>query len=262
MGTKPEMQRSQAKSQEQGLLQTLEQDYHCAPRVAEAILADAQAYLLGDAGEQRAGQIRKLLVRRGERHGQAVSAVRKVAVVWTVDGGLEDQQVQAAHGRTALRQVRILRLLDEAVAQGGVATQEDLAEVLHVTVRTIKRDFAVLQAAGYALPSRGHLQGIGRGQSHKAQIVARWLRGETYDQIARETHHAIVSIQRYLRYFVQVLLLQRQGCTPPETAQALHIGLPLVRDYLAMAAQTTDPACQTRLAEQLQRFAQAEKGGQ
>jgi len=63
-------------------------------------------------------------------------------ITWTVDAGLEDRRVLERHGHLALRQARIQRLLDEALAQGAVATQEDLAQVLHVSSRTIKRDCA------------------------------------------------------------------------------------------------------------------------
>ncbi len=251
-----------AKTYEQTFLQTLEQDYRIAPRVAEAILADAQVRLLGGGGEVRPGQVKKLLVKRGVGHGQKVADLAKVEVTWTLDGGLEDQQVLQGYGRQALRQMRILRLLDEAVEQGAVATQEDIAQILNVTPRTIKRDFIELQSAGHYLPCRGNLQGIGRGQTHKAQIVGRWLNGETYDQIARNTHHAVVSVQRYVRNFVQVIELQRQGLSSEQCAQLLQIGLCLVKDYQAIYEQHANPECRERLENQLERFGGAQKGAQ
>ena len=70
----------------------------------------------------------------------------------------------------ALRRQRILRLLDEALAQGAVATQEDLARAIadlgsHHQARLQSH----ASAEGICLPARGNLQGIGRGQTHKAQ---------------------------------------------------------------------------------------------
>jgi DNA-binding CsgD family transcriptional regulator len=251
-----------AKTAEQSFLQTLEQDYRIAPRVAEAILADVQVRLLGGLGEVRPGQVRKLLVKRGVGHGQKIADLAKVEVIWTLDGGLEDQQVLQAYGRQALRQMRILRLLDEAVEQGAVATQEDIAQMLNVTPRTIKRDFIELQLAGHYLPCRGNLQGIGRGQTHKAQIVGRWLKGETYDQIARNTHHAVISVQRYVRNFVQVIQLVRQGLSAEQCAQLLQIGLSLVKDYQAIYEQHSAPECRERLEKQLERFQCVQKGAQ
>jgi DNA-binding CsgD family transcriptional regulator len=150
--------------------------------------------------------------------------------------------------------------LDEAVAQGAVASQEDLARVLQVSVRTIKRDCAHLEAQGVYLPTRGHLKGIGRGQTHKALIVGRWLRGETYDQISRATHHAVSSVQRYVQAFCRVMQLQQQGLATDEIALLLQLGRPLVADYQALYTPHATPFVQTRLAAQLQRLQQRGTG--
>jgi DNA-binding CsgD family transcriptional regulator len=155
----------------------------------------------------------------------------------------------------ALRRVRIQRLLDEALAQGAMATQEDLARALQVTVRTIKRDCADLRAQGIYLPTRGNLQGIGRGQTHKAQIVGRWMRGETYDQIALYMHHSLSSIRRYVQTFVRVVHLNRRGFSQDQTALLLQISRPLVKEYLAVYRQHDAPEYRERLAAQLKRLA-------
>jgi predicted ArsR family transcriptional regulator len=169
---------------------------------------------------------------------------------------LEDRQVLAQHGRVALRQVRLQRLLDEALAQGAVASQEDLAQALQVTVRTIKRDCAALGAQGICVPTRGGLHGVGRGQTHKAQIVTRWLHGETYDQIALHTRHSLSSIQRYIQTFVRVVHLQRQGFSANQVARLLDISLALVQEYLTVYRQNAAVECRERLEAQLQRLSQ------
>ena len=78
----------------------------------------------------------------------------------------------------------------KALEQGAVASQEDLAQILNVSVRTIKRDFEELQGQGLYLPSRGNLHGIGRGQTHKAQIIALYEQGCDETEIARQSQHA------------------------------------------------------------------------
>jgi hypothetical protein len=194
----------------------LKQEFHQAPRVAEAVLEEAQSCLLGQAQVMRPGQVRVILARRKAGHGRALNETETTEVVWTVDAGREDRRVLRRHGRLALRQVRIQRLLDEALAQGAVATQEDLARVLQVTVRTVKRDCGDLKAQEIYLPTRGNLQGIGRGQTHKAQIVGRWLRGETYDQITLHMHHSLSSIRRYVQTFVRVVHLSAELFSGPD----------------------------------------------
>jgi predicted ArsR family transcriptional regulator len=265
MQNEHELERLQAKTPQRRFLGVLEREFHYAPKVAEAILEEAESCLAGGTEKLRPGQVRVVLVRQGSGGSQPLSQTPTLEVTWTVDAGAEDRQVQAKHGQQALRQVRLQRLLDEAVEQGGVATQEDLAQALHTSVRTIKRDFVDLQERGAYLPSRGNLQGIGRGQTHKAQIIGRWLQGETYDQLALHTHHCSASIQRYIKTFVQVVELHRQGFAENQIALLLQSGLPLVREYLAIYQQQASPACRERLENQLQRLNRAsapEKRGQ
>jgi hypothetical protein len=128
-------------------------------------------------------------------------------------------------------------------------------------VRTIKRDCAHLASQGIYLPTRGNLKGIGRGQTHKALIVGRWLRGESYDQVARATHHAVVSVQRYVQGFVRVVQLHQQGLSREEIALLLQMGWPLVADYLAIYQEHDTSFARERLAAQLQRL-QQRVGGQ
>lgn len=254
------MSRLTAKTKEQQMLHILEVDFKQAPRVARAILQDMQACLSGTSDQIQPGQMRVILVAITARHGQAMSQMAQKEVLWTVDAGAEDYEVQRVHGMAAMRQQRIQRLLDEAVAQGAVASQEDLARVLQVSVRTIKRDCAYLESQGIYLPTRGNLKGIGRGQTHKALIVSRWLRGETYDQIARATHHSVSSVQRYVQAFIRVIQLHQQGLDIDEVALLLQIGWPLVSDYLAIYQEHNTPFVRERLARQMQRCQQRTQG--
>ena len=148
--------------------------------------------------------------------------------------------------------------------QGGVASQEDLAQVLNVSVRTIKRDCLVLQNEGIYLPTRGNLHGIGRGQTHKAQIIRHWLQGWTYDQIVWHTHHTATAIKRYIQAFVRVIELHQQGFSQNQIGLLLQMDLALVQEYLAVYGQNDSPECRERLQEQLKRLSgptTAQKGG-
>ncbi len=248
-----EIERLQAKTAEQRFLQALAQDFHYPPKIAQAILDEAQACLQGSPERLKLGQQRVLLTAQRAGHGVRLSETAKKEVVWSVDGGSEDLAILNEHGPASLRRVQVQRLLDEAMEQGAVATQEDLARTLHTSVRTIKRDFAVLQKQGLYLPSRGYRQGIGRGQTHKGLIVRRWLQGETYDQLMNSTHHCVTSIQRYVRTFTQVVALHLRGLSEGQISLVLQIGRALVRDYLMIYAQNDQPDCRKRLADQLAR---------
>ncbi len=259
MYNEAELDRCEAKTPEQRFLQILQQDFRYAPKIAEAILSEAQDCLEGKPGNLKTGQMRVLLARQKAAAGQALGQISQVEVTWTIDAGAEDVTVLRESGLTGLRLVRIQRLLDEALEQGALATQEDLARALQSSLRTIKRDFAELHKNGLYLPSRGYLKGIGRGQTHKAQIIRRWLHGETYDQLSINSHHTVSSIHRYLKTFVQVVRLHQESMSTIQIALLLQIGERLVRDYLDVYEHNAEPGCRERLAEQLTRLCGAGK---
>lgn len=250
--------RQETKTIEQHFVRTLIEEFQFAPRLAEAVLSEAQMSLMNEGQEAKSGQIRMVLSQRRASAGQTLQTTPSIEVQWTVNAGREDQEVLNTHGRVGLRWVRIQRLLDEALAQGGAATQEDLAVALNVGLRTIKRDFTELQKQGIYLPTRGNLQGIGRGQTHKAQIIGRWLRGETYDQMMMSTRHSSISIRRYIQTFVRIIELHKQGFLDSQIAHLVQCGEALTREYLAVYVQNDSSESRSRLDEQLQRLRQAQ----
>lgn len=259
-----EFLRQQAKTREQHFLNLMEQEFNYPPKIAQAILAEAQTCLFGPPTSLQPGQMRVILMARDTPHGRSLTQAATQEVTWTVNAGREDQEVEKLHGAAALRQTRIQRLLSEAVEQEAVASQEDLAQALQVSVRTIKRDCAHLQGQGVYLPTRGHLQGIGRGQTHKAQIVRRWLLGETYDQVAYHTHHSLSCVKRYIQAFVRTVQLHQKAFAIGEIALTLQVGASLVKEYLVVYEQNETPFCRQRLAEQIERLSESAssvKGG-
>lgn len=251
---KDEIQRLQAKTREQQFLNMMEQEFNFAPKIAKAVLADAQDCLLGQPMHLQPGQMRVVLLKRDAAHGRCLRQTATKEVMWTIHAGAEDLEVEASQGREALRHARIQRLLSEAVEQGAAATQEDIACALQVSVRTIKRDCAKLQQKGIALPTRGNLQGIGRGQTHKAQIVGHWLRGETYDQIVLRTNHSLTCVKRYIQAFVRVVQFHLKAFSVGEISLALQVSQPLVKEYLAVYRHNDTPFCRQRLTQQLERL--------
>lgn len=255
--TNERQKRLETKTAAQRFKQMLEQEFHFAPKIAQSILEEAQSHLVEPTEQNQAGQQTVILAKREAGSGRPLEKTELIQISWTLDAGAEDQQVGQQHGHKALRQVRLQRLLLEALEQGAVASQEDLSQALRVSVRTIKRDFAELQSQGLYLPSRGNLHGIGRGQTHKAQIIGQWLQGATYDQIVQRSHHCLSSIQRYIQTFVRVIELHQQEFSELQIAQLLQIGQPLVQEYLAVYEQHDQAECRQRLGEQMARLTPA-----
>jgi predicted ArsR family transcriptional regulator len=214
--------------------------------------------------------VRLVVARLDAPFGPPLAESAKTAVTLTLDAGAEDAAVTAQEGREGMRRGRILRLLAEAVEQGGVLTQEDLAQVLRVDVRTIRRDIQQLKAEGHTIDTRGPVKGVGRGQTHKVKIIALWLDRQGYEKIARWVHHSPQAIKRYVTTFLRMVLLHQQGRTVSEIAFLTTTSERLVQDYLALytAAQAA-PTQRAKLDEELARVrawqgpagATAEKGG-
>jgi hypothetical protein len=245
----------------------LETGFEMAPRVAQGILETAKNVFNLDAvsGAQnsrlRPGQILQVIAAAGAPHGRPLRETEMVEVVWTIDAGEEDLEVLSEHGRQALRRVRILRLVDEALDQGGEPTQEDLGKALGVTARTIRSDIAALKSEGYHVATRGKLRGVGRGQTHKVVIVEYHLKRRTYTEIKRRTRHSVTAIKRYIQTFGRVVMLKRKSLSVSEIAFAVSISERLTEEYLALYQRYNIPEYQDRLAEIVQRASgEAKKG--
>lgn len=65
-------------------------------------------------------------------------------------------------GREGLRRGRIMRITADALEQGGVLTQEDLARALGMEGRTIRRDVEALQGEGHLVYTRGRVKDVER----------------------------------------------------------------------------------------------------
>ena len=246
------------KTLDQRFRRELEIGFEIAPRVSQGILDLAKEVFSLDAvstdgsGRLRPGQIRQVIAAAGAPHGRPLRQTDMVEVTWTLDAGAEDLDVLRQHDHVALRRVRILRLTDEALDQGGESTQEDLSKALGVCVRTIRSDIAALKADGYLVVTRGKLRGVGRGQSHKVIIVELYLKRCTYTEIMRRTRHSAYAIKRYIQTFGRVVMLTRKGLTVIEIAFAVSISERLAQEYLDLYQRYNIPEYQDRLEEMVQ----------
>jgi DNA invertase Pin-like site-specific DNA recombinase len=209
MTSNSELLRQLNKCNEGAFLYELQNSYELSPKLSEQILLSAKEHLFSN-GDLAEGQIEVTLIGWEERSGLQIEAMEKRRVRLTLDAGLEDIQTLKEFGRRILRQNRIQRMCDEALEQQGVLSQEDLARHLGCSVRTIKRDIKEVKLRSNQVVTRGVLHNIGRGQTHKVQVINLYLEGNTYSEIKRKTYHSTGSIKRYLESFVKVLLAQRR----------------------------------------------------
>ena len=244
------------KTPEAAFLHVLQDEFNFSQRVSHELLSTAQEMLVGStpASAVRPGQVRLVVASLKVPFGPPLAETDKAEVTLTVDAGADDVAVKAQAGLEGQRRGRILRLTAEALEQGGVLTQEDLARALGVEARTIRRDVQSLKAEGHLIHTRGQVKGVGRGQTHKVRIIEFWLDREGYDQIARRMYHSPQSIQRYVGLFLRVVLLQRQGTSVEEIAFLTQTSARLVGDYLGVyQAAVQVPHRREKLEEELAR---------
>jgi Protein of unknown function (DUF1670) len=140
--------------------------------------------------------------------GKSIAQTKLKPVVLDIisDSDIDDLK-KPIHHRT-LRLKRVERWTNQAYEQGAVLSQLDLAVLMSVneyTAGQYVREFQSLY--GRALPTRGNVQLIGSGQTHKKEILAYYLKGFLVPSICQRTNHSKESVERYIRDFEAVKLL-------------------------------------------------------
>jgi hypothetical protein len=207
----------------------------------------------------KAGQLCIIGVAAAEPAGKAIDQCQLKQAVVTLDSGQEDQKVRLNYepleaGTTALRRFRLARICQEALDQGVLLSQEDLAyRIFNCGERTIRRDISAFKKQGIFIPTRGQQKDIGRGVTHRSEAVRRYILRHPASKIAQDIYHSLAAVERYLTHFARINFLhQTKGMTDKEIAFATKLSLPLVKEYLELYRQMDTPENQERLAEILQ----------
>jgi hypothetical protein len=237
---------------EKTMLQTigleLQQGYSLSPIEAQVLahrvqqLVDQQA----DFARQR-GQITYQAIAIDEPPGKPLRLCRKVPVHLTLNAE-DDAQVWATAGPETLRRLRVQRLVNEAQLQGGALSQEDLACLLGVSHKTIKRIFAFYRQQGQRLLSRGEIQDMGAGVSHKIPVIRKYVQDLSFSRISQHLgKHGIGSMARYLRHFALVIVLQEHDLSAAQMQSVIGISENLIQQYQALYAELNVPEYQRTL---------------
>jgi hypothetical protein len=222
------------KTPEQVFINSLRKEFELSPAESKGVLELAKSCLFGEL-PQTVGKIKYLCASRQAKHGKPLSEQDKVEVILTLDNGIEDLNVCRESGSIILRQLKILRISEEAWIQGGTLTQEDLSRILQVSIRTIRNDVKQLLLDGNVVHLRGYDHDIGPSLSHKSHIIELHLQGLTYDAIMRKTRHSAFAIKRYVCSFGRLLLLLNHGMTDvTEMSRLLGQSKRLTEEYISL----------------------------
>lgn len=248
--------RSLEKTQEQVFINSLRKEFELSPAESQGVLDLAQRCLFGEA-PSKVGVIKFICASQKAKHGKPLNEQDLIEVSFTLDRGIDDLNVLRDQGSESLRQLKILRLTEEAYEQGGLLTQEDLGRILQVSSRTIRKDMQSLQQDGNTLHTRGNDHDIGPGVSHKTHIIDLYLSGLTYYEIMGRTRHSSHAIKRYVSTFGRMLIMLNKGLSKVgELSRLLGCSERLTKEYLVVFKKHKQgdhwPAIYMELIDQLQ----------
>lgn len=198
------------------------------------------------------GQIVISAVALGEPAGKPLKECKLVPVTITYQSD-EDLEVMELYGVSGLRRYRILRVSEETLDQGATVTHEQLAHLNTCDRSTVARDIKALRDEGIEVPTRGHMQDIGPGTSHKTRAVGHYLDGKECTDIANRMYHAPSSIFRYLDMFNRVFVLSEDGYHPEDIRHIVKISPKLCGEYLELIEKHKERSPR-RLEELRERF--------
>jgi hypothetical protein len=238
----------------------LQKGYNLSPVEAQVLAGWVQQLVDEQIGSGRQqGQITYQAIAMDEPPGKPLNKCRKVPVHLTVVGE-EDAQIWASEGPKGLRRVRVGRLIYEALMQGGALSQEDVASILGVSRKTVQRLFAYYREHDQALPSRGEIQDMGRGVSHKIPVIRKYVQDLSFRRISLELNkHGVRSMARYLRHFALVMILEDRGLSPEQMQSVIGISQNLIEQYRALYVELDVPQ-NARTLERLRQTASPSSG--
>ena len=139
--------------------------------------------------------------------------------------------------RRAFCRARFARWCFEAYEQGGVLTLLDLSLMSGLSEHFVSKVLQEYEVeTGKIVPTRGTVHDIGRGVTHKAEVIRRWLRNESPEKIARELSHSQGAVDRYIAAFQRVrILATKVPISDLPTLAGLSVSV--VNEYVALLRQ-------------------------
>lgn len=180
--------------------------------------------------------------------GQAAANHELVSLAWPVLLP-EDLQTLATmpkgkagqRTRKALLQKRLARVVEygHQHPDGPVLlTLADLSAMFNLdTVRVSQALSAARKATGKPLLTKGYYFDQGMRPSHKHEIIALYEAGADQVDIARQTHHDLSSVGKYIRDYERVKLLLKNRYTEKRIVYITEMQPNVVKAYAGMVYQ-------------------------
>ncbi len=161
----------------------------------------------------------------------AQTKLKPVVLDMITDDDIEALKVPVGAHDMKLRKIE--RLTQQAYDQGALLSQLDLSVLLAITTVTVGDCLREYQSLyNRLLPTRGNIQLIGGGQTHKRLIVALHLKGYLVPTICQKTNHSKESVERYIRDFEAVKLLAPKFDDLDVISRIVRLSPSVVKQYL------------------------------
>ena len=228
-------ERLKSKSVKNSIINNIARDFNFTPILAEAYFNQIKDYFTEHVQlNLTSGQVHYLAIDDREPAGKPVQLCLKRSVHLTLHNPDEDLPVYKDEGLSGLRQHRLIRITKEAIEQGALLSYENIAFLLTTSVVTIKRDIAYLRRQGKTIPSRGWRHDMGRGTTHKTQILDLYLSGYQFSEIEKRTHHSETAVKRYIQDFCRIVLLHMKDFSVDQIRIATGYSNRLIGEYVKL----------------------------
>ena len=175
------------------------------------------------------------------KKGKSIAQTKLKPVVLDI---ISDSDLDAIKNLSHPREVRLTKVerwTNQAYDQGALLSQLDLAVLLNIDVTTAGqyvREYASLY--GRQLPTRGNIQLIGGGQTHKQPIIALHLKGYLVPTICQRTNHSRDAVERYIHDFESVRLLSTKFDDVDTISRIVRPSTSVVKQYLDLIPLDSD----------------------
>jgi hypothetical protein len=207
---------------------------------ASAIIDDLlalieQYYRYNDNSFLKPGQIvwHAVPVDEYPRKGKSMAQTRLKPVVLDMITDDDIEGLKTPIGTHELKMKKIERWTLQAYDQGALLSQLDLAVLLAsttVTVGICVREYQNLY--NRSLPTRGNIQLIGSGQTHKRPIIGLHLKGYLVPTICQKTNHSKESVERYIHDFEAIKTLSEKFDDVDLISRIVRLTPSVVKQYL------------------------------
>jgi len=167
------------------------------------------------------------------KKGKSIAQTKLKPVVLDIvsDSDVEDMKIPLHHREIRIKKVE--RWTTQAYDQGALLSQLDLAVLLNTSSMTAGEYVRECEQLYHRpLPTRGNIQLIGGGQTHKREIIALHLKGFLVPTICQRTNHSKESVERYIRDFESIKLLSSKFDDVDIISRIVRLTPSVVKQYL------------------------------